>query len=83
MKKEKKKVSYTLDRTTPKRTIINVRKAIDARLKQLKKSRLWLAEQMNERPATVYDFLNGHAKVQSDKLELMLGILGMEVRAKD
>ena len=61
---------------------MGVRKVIVMRLEKLGRSRLWLAEQMDERPATVYRFLGGKQSMRSDKLEAMFDILGLEVRAK-
>lgn len=77
-----RKKNSTLDRLTPHRTIVNVRKAILDRLKQLKKSRHWLAEQIDVRPATVYTFLSGKSAAKVKILEDMLSVLGMEIRAK-
>lgn len=86
MRKEKtvaKKKDYTLERTTLKRTMVNVRKSINARLKQTGNSKLWLAEQIDERPATIYNFLNGKKAIRSDKLEKMLSVLGLEIKTRD
>lgn len=68
---------------TARRTVVNVRKTVDARLAEISKSRLWLSGKMGVRPATVYDYLNGRAKIQSDKVERMLAVLGLEIRAKE
>ena len=79
-----KKGKSTLDRTTVHRTIVNVRKAILDRLRQLKKSRHWLAEQIDVRPATVYDFLKGTnpSAAKVGMVEEMLSVLGLEIRPK-
>lgn len=74
---------YTLDSTTPKRTMVDVRKAILSRLKQLKRSRHWLAKQADMRTATLYDYLTGKGETSSDKVEKLLSILGLEIRPKD
>lgn len=78
----KKKEKIILDRTTPRRTIVNIRKSVAARLKAIKKSKLWLAEQMNVRPATIYDFLSGKEQIKSDTADRMFGVLGLEIRTK-
>lgn len=82
MKKSVKRKD-TLDRTTPKRTIVKVRQTIQSRLKQIKKSRLWLAEQIKVRPATVYDFFNRGTAAKVETIEKMLGVLGLEIRPKE
>lgn len=79
----KRPKNYTVDSTTHKRTIVDVRKAILSRLKQLKKSRHWLAKQADMRTATLYDYLTGKGETSSDKLESLLSILGLEIRPKD
>lgn len=73
----------TLDRTTPQRTIVNMRKSIAARLKKLGKSKLWLSEQAGVRSATVYDFLSGKAAAKVETVEKMLSVLGLEIRSKE
>ena len=74
---------YTIDSTTHRRTIVDVRQAILRRLKQLKKSRHWLAKEADMRTATLYDYLNARGETSSDKVEKILSILGMEIRPKD
>ena len=79
----KKKRKIILDRTTPRRIIVNMRKAIIERLDRIGKSKLWLAEQMDVRPATIYDFLSGKEQIKSDTADRMLGVLGLEIRPKE
>jgi plasmid maintenance system antidote protein VapI len=82
-KKKTKGSSLRIDRNTRKRTIGSVRKVIEARLKQLNKSRHWLAEEMGVRPATVYDFIAGRTAASGDTIERMLDVLGLEIRPKE
>jgi len=63
--------------------MVNVRETVEKRLKRLGKSRLWLAQQMKVRPATVYDFLNGNAEAKVETMEKMLSVLGLAIREKD
>jgi DNA-binding phage protein len=67
---------------TPRRTVVNMRKVIIGRLKQLGRSRLWLAEQVGVRPATIYDFLSGKASAKVKTIETVLSVLGIELKAK-
>ncbi len=83
MKKKKKKNKLTLDSKTTERTIGTVRTAILHRLAELKKSRHWLSQQSGMRPASLYDFLSGKtATTGSDKVEVMLDVLGLEITPK-
>lgn len=82
MKKKTNKPGKRLDSYTPERTIGYVQKVITKRLKTLGKSRLWLAEQIDVRPATVYDFMSG-ADTKVKTLEKIMTALGLELRAKD
>lgn len=73
----------TVDRSTLKRRMVDVRKTILNRLKVLGHSRMWLAEQIGVRSATVYDFLSGDSAAKVETLEKILTVLGLEIRAKD
>lgn len=72
----------TVDSTTHRRTIVDVRKAILHRLNELDKSRHWLAQQTGIRTATLYQYLNGKGETSSKYVESMLSVLGMEITAK-
>lgn len=82
MAKQKKNSRSTIDRQTKKRTIGVMAQAILNRLAQLKRTRHWLAQQTGMRTATLYDYLGGKRYMRSDKVEELLAVLGLEVRAK-
>jgi hypothetical protein len=82
MKKKLKTRQNKVDDSTNKRIIGPVAKAVNARLKQLGKSKLWLVKKTGMRTATLYDFLSGKRDMRSDKVETVLAALGLEIRPK-
>ena len=60
--------------------MIDMRRVITRRLKQMQKSRYWLAQKSKVRAATVYDFLGGKMDVTAQTACKLLDVLGMEIR---
>lgn len=62
--------------------MVSVRKAIFKRLREMKKSRFWLARESGIHPSMVYTFFAGKRGVSVETAEKMLGVLGLEIRPK-
>ncbi len=84
-KKKTRKIRNTVDRsTTTNRIMRTMKQAILDRMSDLERVPHSVARELGMRPATLYDFLTKpETTMKSDKLELIFGLLGLEVRPKD